>query len=242
MSLNSVKVKGSIFGGAGGTSGGIVGNDGVGSVSVGGDIVGGSGDNSGGIGTFGAIDSVKIKGGITGGAGFQSGTIALGLGDLGSASIGGNLVGGSGEQSGGIGAFGDLNKITIKGSIIGGSGVESGGLLSLGGNINTVSIGRDIIGGTGNSSGGLLADEAIGSVKIKGSIIGAGVTGTASIDGTGVISSGTRYRQREPRRLADFRIQQRHGRLGKQRSDHHRRCDRIRLDQGKRGGKLLVSS
>jgi hypothetical protein len=105
---------------------------------------------------------------------------------------------------------GDLGSITVAGSIIGGDSINTGFIQVSGGNIGTLRVGHDIAGGAGENSGNVFAggsiqhvilggdlraqpsesginsafigaESEIGTVKIRGNIVGSNSTGTGGI-------------------------------------------------------------
>lgn len=187
-SIASVKIGGSIIGGAGDSSGKVSGTGrGLGPVSVGGSLLGGAGEDTGGI-FGGAIGKVTIGGDVRGGAGPDSASIRADDAAIQSLTIGGSVFSGAGLGSALIGAAKDLPSVTIKGSLIGtatqnaiiSAQVRSGGTpntpnlaigkLSIGGRVEFAEIlaGYD---GTDAENG----DAQIGSVTVGGDWIASSI-------------------------------------------------------------------
>ena len=156
----------------------------IGAINIGGSLIGSSAVETGHIAADSAkVKSIKILGNVEGGDGDRSGWISAA--EIGSLSIGGSLRGGVGVDSAQITA-GIFGKIRIGGSIAGGNGEESA-LIRSQGNIGSILVGGDLQGGLGLRSGCILANaeplnQKIGSIVIRGSIIGAGVE-SATING-----------------------------------------------------------
>jgi hypothetical protein len=168
--LGSLKVTGSINGGADDFSGSIRTQGGIGKVEIDGSINGGGGASSGIIGTAGSIGKVLVEGSINGGAGSFSGAI-LSTGPMLSVQVNGSIVGGAGTDSGQIGTAATLGAILVGTSVEGGGGQLSGVILASG-NISSVTITDGLLGGDGQSSGQIGSGKSIGSVTI-GSDTGA---------------------------------------------------------------------
>jgi hypothetical protein len=141
-------------------------------VKIGGDVRGGSGQNSGLIACRDEAHRIRIGGSLVGGTGFQTGDISIG-GDLDSLSIGGDLRGGS---------------ITGSASLSFSGFIAVGIINSSGGRLGSLSIGGSIIAGTDMSSGTFtrctsiqVADD-IGSLTVKGSIVGNAVGGDVLVN------------------------------------------------------------
>jgi hypothetical protein len=188
-SIASVKIGGSIIGGAGASSGKVSGTGrGLGLVSVGGSVLGGAGEDTGAI-SGGAIGKVTIGGDVRGGAGSNSASIRASVASIQSIVIGGSVFSGAGSGSALIGAAGDLPSVTIKGSLIG-TAAQSAVVAAQGhfGGTPSPAIGKLSIGGRVESAeilagyNGTVArngDAQIGSVTVGGdwvaSSIAAGV-------------------------------------------------------------------
>lgn len=185
VGIKNVTVSGNIVGGAGNRSGyiataGVIG----GKVFVGGDVIGGTGENSGAI-SAGAILSVQIAGSLIGAGGRSSGSIQA-TGDLFNVSIAGNLIGSSGQESGLVNVGGRVLKGSVGFDIFGGSisGSQSntytGAILA--GSLGTFTVGGSIFAGHDTStgsflvSGGIISRTEIGTITIKGAVIGTSST------------------------------------------------------------------
>jgi hypothetical protein len=187
--LGVVKIGHDVQGGSGVNSGIISSGGKLAGASIGGSLIGGSNSASGLIFSFGNMGAVKVGHDVQGGSGFQSGFIDS-TGKLAGVSIGGSLIGGSNRLSGEILSGGDMGAVKIShdltgGSITGSAVLESSGVItSSAGRIASVSIGGSIISGIDDSSGALTnnatirAANDIGSLTVKGSLIGHGNTGT----------------------------------------------------------------
>jgi hypothetical protein len=161
--LSSATVGGSVVGNAGFLSGSIHGLEGpmgergsIGSVTVRGDVAGGSGIFSGRISTMLGISSVKIGGSLIGGTADSAGVISSSFSELGTLEIGGNIVGGDLNSADSLAHTGfvhgwRIGKVTVGGSVI--SGKNNGG-------------------GTLSRSGFIGAEDDIGSITVKGSLVG----------------------------------------------------------------------
>lgn len=163
--LGSVTITGSLIGGvglAGGhlAGGGFAGGGSIGTVKIGGDVIGGRGAYTGFIESFGSMGTVTVRGSVIGGPNYFSGVISCGT-DMAAVKIGGDLIGGS--INGSEPTFG-----------------TSGVIESFGGKIARVTIGGSVLAGVDNSPtgsntycGAILAVSDIGSITIKGNVIGS---------------------------------------------------------------------
>ena len=196
--LGPVTIGGDLDGSAGGTYAGLLRAGGnIGSVLVKGSVIGGA-DFSGIIG--GALAKLTVKGSVKGEINITGTTGA----NIGPVTIGGDLDGSAGGAGAGLLHAGDnIGSVLVKGSIIGGadfSGIIGGALAKLtvkgsvkgeinitgttGANIGPVTIGGDLDGSAGGAIAGLLrAGGNIGSVLVKGSVIGGA-------DLSGIIAGG----------------------------------------------------
>jgi hypothetical protein len=180
--IGSVSITGNVIGGSGAQSG-MVSSGGVisGSVFVGGNVVGGTGKESGRI-AAGAISSVQISGSLVGGAGEASGSVRAG-GDLFFFTLGGDLIGSGGDESGTVIVDGRMLNGSIRYDIFGGniSGSQSTTYTGvvIANSIGAFTIGGSIFSGQDSStgsfliSGGIVSESQIGSLTIKGSVVGA---------------------------------------------------------------------
>ena len=127
---------------------------------------------------------VSIRGDVIGGAGFRSGTVYGQLG-LGKVTIGGNLTGGSNTYAGSI--LSDVahfvTSVTIGGSVKGGSAADAGAIECT--ILGSVDIRGDLLGAGGINSGTILTRTTMGDVTIGGSLVGAsGFSGRIGFLGT----------------------------------------------------------
>ena len=193
-SIGKISIKGDLRGGNGEFNGEISSGSNIGTVTVGGSIYGGEAVESGSIFST-SLGKVTVGGSVIGGSGTFSGSLNA-QNNVASISIAGSVIGGSGDGSGTIvggegSSGGTIGKITIGGSVIGGSGQYSGvlgdtDLLPVSVNLAAVVIGKDIVGGSGAASGGVIAAHgSIGSLTLKGSLIG----GDSSAGESGFIES-----------------------------------------------------
>ena len=182
--LTKLSVGGSVSGGSGLSSGNIYVTGQLSSVKIGGDISGGAGNSSGLLQFFNDVGKCSVGGNVIGGSNTRSGSIDVAGGDLSSFSVGGNVIGGSGDQSAYISAL-NFGTVSIKGSLVGGSGENSGLLYAIGGDgIASVTVGGHIEGGAGGSSGGITTPGAkIGTLSLKGSIVGGDTAAGGNLSG-----------------------------------------------------------
>lgn len=168
------------------------------SLTVRGSVVGGTSTSTGDIEVGGVIGFIKITGDLRGGSGAVSGAMRVG-GPVSMLSIGGSVVGGAGDQSGMISVARSVNAMTIGGDLRGASianndsltysGFISVGVInSTGGRLGSLTIGGSIIAGIDDSTGSFtrcasirVADD-IGSLTVKGSILGNAEAGDAFVD------------------------------------------------------------
>jgi hypothetical protein len=164
----------------------------IGAVTIGGSLIGGSVGNSGQIIGYGDMGPVKIGHDVQGGSNFNSGVIGT-AGKLASVSIGGSLIGGSNDNSGVILSVGDMGPVKIGRDLTGGSisfngpvSLQGSGLILSTGRIAGVTIGGSIITGIDAGDGALTlnasirAHNDIGSLVVKGSLVGHGDTGSGA--------------------------------------------------------------
>ncbi len=174
-SIASVKIGGSIVGGASTDSGSVeaatVGGAGqLGAVTIGRDLLGGGGMNSGRISAAGDIGALTIGGSLTGGTAAYSGLVAAG-GALGAVKIARDLEGSPQANTGWIHAEKNIASLTVGHSITGSGGDDSGNV-STNASLGAVKIGGDLIGAGGLRSGRVFAGENMGAVSIVGSMLG----------------------------------------------------------------------
>ncbi len=188
---------GGITGGGGEQSGALLPldgryNTGIGKLTLLGDITGGAGAASGivnansigkitfGKSGHGAVPAIQAS--LKGGGGQQSGSIIVN-GGVRSLTINGDIQGGTGAGSGEVFVSATLGKTKITGSIIGGSSSAAGvsSILRSGfitaGNIRSVYIGGNIeagenLGSTLIGSGGIYTTGKLGSLVVKGDVLG----------------------------------------------------------------------
>jgi hypothetical protein len=178
--LGLVRIGHDVRGGSGVVSGGLSGQTCAG-VIIGGSLIGGSGNNAGTIGANSGIAFVRIGHDVAGGSGVATAEIVNAHNLL----IGGSLIGGSGTASGFVSNNGvTLHSVRIAHDLIGGSIAGTTGRLTSSGYIQSGKIGRIFIGGSiiagiDDSTAGDLqlnasirAEESIGSLTVKGSLIG----------------------------------------------------------------------
>ena len=183
QNIGSIAIGGSLIGRDGNLAddGDIFAGAAIGNVSVQHDVRGGDASYDGIIASTTTLGTVTIGGSVYGGGGEYSGTVGGGT-NVTRVAVGGSVIGGMGESSGviygGYHGNGTVGKVTIGGSVAGGDGIYSGlvGYLYDGTSnvsLTTVVIGKDIIGGGATYSGGVWSDGgSIGSLTVKGSLIG----------------------------------------------------------------------
>jgi hypothetical protein len=197
--LGPVRIGGDVVGGSGTSSGSVLAES-MGPVTVLGSLRGGAGLNSGAIRSDVALGAVRIGGDVTGGTAMSTGLIAAGSGPIASVTLGGSLVGGFFNFTGEILTGGNLGPVTIGGDIRGGSAfglssLDRSGYLQ-GKNIASVTVGGSIISGTWDGppgtltkSGSIRADERLGPVVVRGSLVGT--SGSPVIIAARGLSAGT---------------------------------------------------
>lgn len=181
-SLAGIRI-GSAMEGGEGTQSGFIGSSTIGKLSVGSDILGGDGGFSGTINSTGAIASIIIGGGLIGGEGDDSGQIFAE--SLGSVTLNLSLIGGGGGGSGLIGSEQGINSVKISGNLSGGSGVSSGRIQAAA-MLGSVTITGFLFGGSGNSAGSVQTDGTIGKLSI-----GLGISGGSALDSGQVFAVGS---------------------------------------------------
>jgi hypothetical protein len=184
--LGPVRIGGSVIGGAARESGYIQGGAAIASVTIGGSLLGGGSAteiNTGVIFTGGPLGPVKIGGDVIG-KGFGSGVIEGA--DVASVRIDGSLIGGDHNSTGFILSRGNLGAVHIGGDIIGGNAFQaSGGSTDSTGyiqsdRIKSVFVGGSIFSGIDDNvagvtlqrSGMIGAFDEIGSITVRGSLVG----------------------------------------------------------------------
>ncbi len=194
--LRSVKIGGSVEGGDNAGSitaaGSIVAGADVTAISIGGSIIGAQGTSAGqdtGVFVHGHLGTLTVGGDLQGGPSSHSGVVSAGAG-ITSITIGGSLIGGSNPfavgnggadvtATGAILTGGDLGSLHIGGSITGGTDNNSShqlaesGYVSSDGRIGLISVGGSIVTGfAGQQNASIRAGEDIGSLTVKGGLIG----------------------------------------------------------------------
>jgi hypothetical protein len=142
----------------------------IGLVTIGGNLTGGDAEFSGSLFAFGKMAGVKVGGSLLGGTGNQSGLI-FSFGEIGNVSIGGDLVGGSASGTAALSESGFIRAKRIANLTIGGSLIA--------GTNNTT--------GTYFNNGAVRVADDLGTVLIKGSIIGS-VTNPVKITARGKLA------------------------------------------------------
>jgi len=212
--LASLSIGGSIIGGAGIEAGNVLIEGSIGSVTIGHDLAGGSGDEAGSIYALGGpISRVAIGGSLIGGSDTESGFVLcetnmgplmirhdltggsgdeagqiVSRGNIASGTVGGSIVGGIADSSGGIVADGTMGHLTIGHDLVGGSGVESG-TVTADSKFTGITVGGSLVGGSGVFSG-VIYGGSIGTVLITHDFVGGSISGSASLDSSGLIESG----------------------------------------------------
>jgi hypothetical protein len=180
--LRSLKVGRDVLGGDGLDSGVIFSNNELVQVQVSGSLIGGSANGSGGINAPNLIGTVQIGRDVLGGSAGNTGTV-FAEGEIEKVSIGGSVIGGTATSTGRI-SSGKIGSIEIGHHLLGGtiSGTAADLFLTgsiTGGTIQEVRIGGSIVAGFDVSSAGaltlcgsILAEDNLGAIKVKGSLIG----------------------------------------------------------------------
>lgn len=150
-----------------------------GSVTIGGSLIGRPNGRGGEI-SAGSFGSIRIGGSIEGG---DTGGI-YSSGDIASIRIGGSLVGGNSPYSGVIESGGRIGSVAIGGNIKGSDTLPAGMFYVESGvihakRIGSVTVGGSLISGSANAgagvtvrSGAIAADDDIGTINVKGSLVG----------------------------------------------------------------------
>jgi hypothetical protein len=191
--MGPVKISGSIVGG-------LVNSFGtMGTVNIAGSVLPGGSTSSGVVSSNGNMGQVTIGHDIQGTSVLFSGLIFSG-GNITGVKVGGSIIGGPANlavgvnSTGGIQALGDLGPVTVAHDVIGGrngtfTGMQGGtmftaqdlsdsGFIEAGGRITSIVIGGSIFAGavTGTGtlerSGAIVAGDDLGSLTVKGSIVG----------------------------------------------------------------------
>ena len=160
----------------------------IGSVKIGGSLLGGAGASSASI-TAPTIKAIKIGGDVQGALGDSSALIGVSDefgGRIDSVHIGGSLIGGAGNSSASIAAPQKSKAIQIDGDVRGDTGNYSASIFGSGNGSFELSIGRSLIGGNGLQSAVIYVTD--GATKVHGHIIGGTGDGSASISSGGFAS------------------------------------------------------
>lgn len=181
--IGPLSVQGDLVGGAG-VSTGLIYATHIGSSFIGGSIRGGDGTSSGWLAGVMGMGPTTIRGDIVGGNGASSGTL-LTVGKLPSCTIGGSLIGGGGQGSGLL-EVGVAGSVRIGGDVRGGTLsadpqrplANSGRIFAY--RIANLTVGGSLIAGIApyayasiyDVNGSIRVVDDLGSVVIKGSIIG----------------------------------------------------------------------
>jgi hypothetical protein len=181
--MGPVRIAGSIQGLGGQDSGEIRSASTLASVTIGGSLLGSFGNFSGRIESFGAMGTVRIVGNMQGGSGPNSGTV-FSANTLAAVTVGGSLVGGTGDLSGRILSSEAIGVVRIAGNVVGGSASGAANLSESGfvrgKRIASITVGGSLFAGVNTTSGifanngAIRADDDIGAVLIKGSVLGNG--------------------------------------------------------------------
>jgi hypothetical protein len=135
------------------------------------------------ISTFmGAVPKIVIKGDLVGAQIFIPDTADTD--DLGSLTVGGSIVGGDQMDSGLVKVMsGNIGTLRVGHDIVGGFGEDSGDIF-VGGGIQHLVLGGDLRAQpaeAGNKSAFINTNSDIGTVKIRGSIVGSNTVNSGSI-------------------------------------------------------------
>jgi hypothetical protein len=188
--LGPVKIGGDVRGGDGSSSGSITGSAATDAtptnVTITGSLIGGRASFSGSV--TGELGLVKVGGDVVGGDATVTGAIGglANLVNLRTAIIAGSVIGGTANNSGVIGFAGNIGSVLIGGDLVGGS-ISGGGSLDrtgaiLGDHIGTVFIAGSMIAGVDDGGGALTknatvrAGHDIGSITVRGDLVGNDVT------------------------------------------------------------------
>ncbi len=178
--IANIQILKDVQGGSGSGSGVVKSSGGITAVSVVGSLFGGDGASSGGIQAVRSIGAVRT-GAVVGGHGADSGTIST-TGNLLKLSIFGNVVGGSANGSGGVAVGGKLSGAFISGGIFGGDSSATNAVVKSGfvtaQRIQDLTVVGDLKSGSNGgaglaSSGTIRSGTTIGTLRIRGSVIGS---------------------------------------------------------------------
>lgn len=182
--MGPVRIGGDVVGGSRIFAGFIETLGNLASVTIGGSLIGGSSFDSGEIRSTGNMGPVKIRHDVVGGE--ISGAGSISSRSLASLNIGGSLIGGTGSFCGSVHTFNNMGPVKIGGNLTGGSifadaaaDVVGSGLIQSDHRIASVFIGGSIVSGLDEStsfdlsmSASIRAGDNIGSITVKGGIIG----------------------------------------------------------------------
>lgn len=202
--LETLGIKGSIFGTPASSGGQVDAFYGIGTAVVGHDLIDGSiasGYKTGFVGVAGSVirgsifsiwnmGSFAIGHDLVGGDKANSGRVTVASATIAkTGEIGGSIVGGSGDDSGSVFVKGDCDGgLFIGQDIRGGSGVRSGEvevqLLS-----KSIVVFGSVIGGTADFSGRIRGGELVKNLYVGGDLIGGSVALDASSDAAGSIQA-----------------------------------------------------
>ncbi|MBO0700529.1 MAG: hypothetical protein J2P46_19185, partial [Zavarzinella sp.] len=180
-SVGPVRVGHDVAGAAGQDSGSIQAKGLLAGVTVGGSVTGGSGEDAGTIASGGAAGFVTIRGDLAGAGGEESGNV-FSAGNLSRITVGGSVTGGTSRFSGRIEAMGDVGTVAIGRDLVGGRASGAASLYETGiiraRRIARLTLGGSLVAGTDNSTGDYFANGGIqvvndiGTLAIRGSILG----------------------------------------------------------------------
>ena len=141
------------------------------SLRLGGSLIGGATENSGEIFCTGNIGHAVIGKNIIGGLNLNAGSIEAN-GCIGLLRTGGSVLGGVGNGSGVVQSHGDGHGITIRGDLAGNSGLFSASVDNSAGRIAAIKISGSLMAGTNNDAGAIHVAGDVGSLNIRGNVIG----------------------------------------------------------------------
>jgi hypothetical protein len=170
------------------------------SIKISGSMIGGAGAGSGYVYSFFELGTFTVVGSLVGDAGAYSGTVESGT--LQNATISGDLRGGTGIFSGTMNHLWISKKVTVKGSLYGGSQEGSGSILAIkdpvpdsadqvDGTIGSVTVYGGLNGGAGKFSGAIRAQNLLKSATVKGSLTGAAGDYSGSVYSDQTLTSAT---------------------------------------------------
>ncbi|MHA3770754.1 beta strand repeat-containing protein [Verrucomicrobiota bacterium sgz303538] len=178
----AINIGHNVLGGSASFTGQIQSNEKLANLAIGGSLIGGPASFTGQVQLNSDTGPINIGHNVLGGSASFTGQIQSNE-KLASLNIGGSLVGGSANFSGTI-TGAEMNAVKIGGDLLGSSiagtaaSLDSTGYIQ-GGRIAAVSIGGSVISGIDDSTGGALTKNAsirsaddIGTISVKGDIIG----------------------------------------------------------------------